>query len=266
MIDIVKEGLLSSSRLLAKLGRGARQEVVDERTVDISTRGDRAVSAMLVEYFRKSGIPSALLSEESGEVPLSPRPEYTIVFDDIDGTDNYYRGEDILPYCTVIAILAGTRPTFSQTIAAGIIEHRSGTIWLAQRGGGTTVNGEPAAPSKRQLIDRRTVLAIDHYSAGSSMPALARLYGASWIKDFGSAALHLAGVSSGLFDGYISLRQKGHELAAGYLLISEAGGSITDLSGKSFADRPYEFSGIYEALACGNKVLAGEARALMGGG
>jgi myo-inositol-1(or 4)-monophosphatase len=265
MIDIVTEGLLSSSRLLAKLGRGARQEVVDERTVDISTRGDRAVSAMLVEYFGRTGIPSILLSEESGEVVLSPEPQYTFVFDDIDGTDNYYRGEGILPYCTVIAVLEGTRPVFSHTIAAGIIEHRSGTIWLAQRGGGTTVNGEPAAPSKRKLIDRRTVIAVDHYSAGNA-PALAGLHGAAWVKDFGSAALHLAGVSSGLFDGYISLRQKGHELAAGFLLVTEAGGSITDLSGKSFADRLYDFSGMYEAMACGNQVLAGEARALMGGG
>jgi myo-inositol-1(or 4)-monophosphatase len=263
VIEIVKEGLALAHALLDKLGRAARQEVADERTVDISTAGDRAVSELLTHYFIQTGIPSVVLSEESGEVHLSDRPEYTVVFDDIDGTDNYYRSEGILPYCTVIAILEGIAPAFSDTIAAGIVEHRSGTLWLAQRGGGTTVNGVPAHASGRPVLDRRTLIAVDHYASESDMPRLGALHRTAWVKDFGSAGMHMAGVASGIFDGYVTTRQKGHEIAAGHLLILEAGGCVTDFSGKPFKDRVYDFSAVYETTACGNEDLADSLRKLL---
>ena len=263
VVTIVKEGLALAHNLLERLGRAARQDVADERTVDISTAGDRAVSELLTKYFRQTGMPSVVLSEESGEVRLSSRPEYTVVFDDIDGTDNYYRGEGILPYCTVIAILEGIAPSFSDAVAAGIVEHRSGTLWLAQRGGGTTVNGIPTHASGRHILDRRTLVAVDHYASESDMPRLDAIHQAAWVKDFGSSGLHLAGVSSGIFDGYVTTRQKGHEIAAGYLLILEAGGCVTDFSGEPFRDCVYDFSAVYETMACGNEDLADSMRKLL---
>ena len=263
MITIVKEGLALAHNLLESLGQAARQEVADQKTVDISTAGDRAVSELLTKFFRQTGMPAVVLSEESGEVRLSARPEYTVVFDDIDGTDNFYRGDGILPYCTVIAILQGITPTFGDTLAAGIVEHRSGTLWLAQRGGGTTVNGVPAHASGRRILDRRTLVAVDHYASESDMPRLDAIHRAAWVKDFGSAGMHLAAVSSGIFDGYVTTRQKGHEIAAGYLLILEAGGCVTDFSGKPFRDCVYDFSAVYETMACGNEELADSMRKLL---
>lgn len=208
-------------------------------------------------------MPSVILSEESGQIRLSARLEYTVVFDNIDGTNNYYRGEGILPYCTVIAILGGIAPTFGDTIAAGIVEHRSGTLWLAQQGGGTTVNAIPTHASERRGLDRRTLIAVDHYASVGDLLRIEHIHRAAWVKDFGSAAMHLAGVASGMFDGYITTCQKGHEIAAEFLLIQEAGDCITNFSGKPFRDRVYNLSALYETVACGNECLADSMRKLI---
>jgi fructose-1,6-bisphosphatase/inositol monophosphatase family enzyme len=122
-------GALALARgILEKRGEQARAEVRDGRTTDISTIGDRVVSDALVDYFADSDIPGVVLSEESGIVKLCSEPRYTIAIDDIDGTDNFFRGEGILPYCTIVTILEGTDPTFSSSLCAGVIEHRSGTV------------------------------------------------------------------------------------------------------------------------------------------
>jgi len=81
------------------------------------------------------------------------------------------------------------------------------------------------------------------------------------VKDFGSSALHLAGVASGLFDGFVNLRHKAHELAAGYLLIREAGGLLTELSGRALDDLPYDFDATLGVVAAGSEPLW---RALLG--
>jgi myo-inositol-1(or 4)-monophosphatase len=123
-------------------------------------------------------------------------------------------------------------------------------VWLAERGKGATFNGTPARTSSRQHVDRRTLIAVDHYGSYSAMDQLASLHTTAWIKDFGSSALHLAGVSSGMFDAYVTSAQKGHEIAAGYLLISEAGGSVTSFKGKSIENDAYDFNATYEIAAC----------------
>lgn len=255
IISMVSEALLLARSVLQKRGDRAREEVRDEHVVDISTAGDRAISEALIGYFRKSGIPLILQSEESGILVLEDRPSYLIAFDDLDGTDNFFRGNGLLPYCTVIAVLKEPMIRFDDVIAAGIIELRTGTVWLAETGNGVTVDGVAAHPSRRSILDRRTLITIDHYGVGPDIMDLTSLHADGWVKDFGSSALHLAGVSNGLFDAYISTRQKGHEIAAGYLLIREAGGWMSDFSGQLFDQRAFDFNSTYQMVACTNKKL-----------
>ncbi|MBE3063441.1 MAG: hypothetical protein IMZ69_00245 [Spirochaetes bacterium] len=261
MIDLIAKALARAHDVLVGLGRDGRTEVSDERTVDISTVGDRAVSDALIEFFRTARLPALIMSEESGLVELSSHPELVLVFDDLDGTDNFYRGDGLLPYCSVIAVLEGASPRFADTLCSGVIEHRTGALWLAERGKGATFNGVPARASSRQHVDRRTLIAVDHYGSYSAMDQMAALHATGWIKDFGSSALHLAGVSSGMFDAYVTSAQKGPEIAAGYLLITEAGGNVTGLSGKSIKNDAYDFNATYEIAACANMDLG---RAVLG--
>ncbi|MFH1182560.1 MAG: inositol monophosphatase family protein [Candidatus Woesearchaeota archaeon] len=252
---ICKEALMLARSVIEEAGSSGLKEVHDAHVVDISTEADMAVSDALMRFFREKKIPAVLFSEESGRLVLSDDPKYTITFDDIDGTDNYHRGRGILPYCTVITIFDSIELKFENAIAAGIIEHNSGRIWLASRGNGCCLDGAKVTTSGRTSLDRRALVIIDHYMGADNIRSLEAIYPSSWVKDFGSAAFHLAGVSSGLFDAYISPCQKAHELGAGYLLIKEAGGYLADWNGKPLDKLQYDFNAKYQIAAAATEKL-----------
>ncbi len=249
------EALLIANNVLNTLGNKGRDEVHDEHVVDISTKGDMAASDALIKFFKEQNIPAILYSEESGRIELSKNPKYTITFDDIDGTDNYHRGKGMLPYCTVVTIFDSPNPSFENALISGVIEHNSKMTWHAIRGNGCYLNGELVKTSERRNLDRRALVIIDHYASSDDISNLVKVYPESWVKDFGSAALHLAGVSSGLFDAYISPSQKAHELGAGYLLIKEAGGFLSDKKGNKLDNLKYDFDAKYSIVAASTKEL-----------
>ena len=105
------EGALSLAvKTLASLDDEATLEVRGGRVTDISTRADLAVSGALIDFFRKQDAKLVLLSEESGRIELCAHPRYLVAFDDLDGTDNFFRGRSILPYCTVVSVFDGASP------------------------------------------------------------------------------------------------------------------------------------------------------------
>lgn len=260
LVALCRRALEVARSAVASLGDRGTVEVHGEHVVDISTRGDLAVSEALTRFFAENAPPAVLYSEESGRLELGRDPRLTIAFDDIDGTDNYHRGRELLPHCTVVTLFDSPTPDFGDALVAAVLEHRTGTTWEAVRGGGCRVNDRTAQPTTRTELDRRTLVIVDHYVTGRELPRLTPLYPEVWVKDYGSAALHLVGISSGLFDAYLAAGQKAHELGAGCLLIEEAGGCLTDWSGASLTGIPYDFGGRYPVVAAGN---AGLHRALL---
>ncbi len=251
---LCREGLAIAQQTLKSLRSGGAIEVT-EHVTDISTEGDRAVSRALTDFFSACGLPAILYTEESGRRALAPNPRYTIAIDDLDGTDNYFRGMNCLPFCTVITFFSSPEPAFQDAALAGVLEHNSGQLWLAIRGNGCYLNGRRVTTSRRAVLDRRTLVTIDHYASGRDIARLLRIYPASWVKDFGSSAFHLAGTSSGLFDAYLDTAQKAHELGAGYLLITEADGFISDFQGNPLTRMPYDFGATYSVVAAASQEL-----------
>jgi myo-inositol-1(or 4)-monophosphatase len=255
LTQICKDALYKAHDVLDYIGSKGTSEIHDKHVVDISTKGDMVVSEALRRYFKEQKIPAVFYSEEFGRIELMKNPRYTITIDDIDGTDNYYRGRGILPFCTVVAIFDSTEPSFQDVLVAGVIEHNSGRLWHAERNKGCYLNDVRINTSGRKILDRRTLVIIDHYISGKDVSKFLDIYPESWVKDFGSAAFHLAGVSSGLFDAYLSPSQKAHELGAGYLLIKEAGGFLSDLEGKSLDKAKYNFDSKYPIVAASTEEL-----------
>jgi len=251
--EMCREALLVAQKTLKSLGEVGISEL-EEHVTDISTEGDISVSRSLIEFFRDK-IPAILYSEESGRIKLSDKPLYTITFDDIDGTYNYHRGRGVLPYCTVITVFDSTEPRFRDALVAAVLEHNSSKIWHAIRGEGTYLNGSRVRTSGMKELNRRTLIAVDHYSNPDYIQNLLPIYTRAWVKDFGSSALHLAGVSSGLLDGFLNPSHKAHELGAGYLLVKEAGGHISDLEGKPIDDVIYDFDRRYPVVAASTEEL-----------
>ena len=258
LVQICKEALYEAHRTIENIGSQGTSEVYDARVSDISTKGDRAVSKALIDLFKKRNIPAVIYSEESGKIDIVDSPKYVISFDDIDGTNNYHRGREILPFCTVISIFDSCTPCFKDVLAAGIIEHNSGKLWIAIRNKGCYLNDSKVKTSGARIIDRKKVMVCDNYTCGANVSRFSRLYERLWVKDFSSAALHFAGVSSGVFDCYLSPSQKAHELGAGYLLVKEAGGFLSDLEGNSLDDMPYNFDAKYPIIAASSEELGKE--------
>lgn len=246
---ICKDALLLAHRRLKDLGEAGSAEIHTKPESDIVTRGDIDVSNELIRFLEKQEINAIVRTEESGAVMLHPEPSLTICIDDIDGTDNYYRCRQLLPHCTVISVFDSVEPVLADALVAAVIEHRSGYLWHAVRGKGLFLDNEAVRTSGKKVLNRRTLCIIDHYASSGSVKSLSGLYKNAWVKDFGSAAFHLAGTASGFFDAYVSTMQKGHELGAGYLFMEEAGGCILDFSGARLGSQTYDFNGTYGIVA-----------------
>ena len=154
LTKICIKALKEANKTIISLNTEGTNEVHNEYPNDISTKGDMAVHKTLINTFKKNHIHAIIYSEEAGEIKLSNNPIYTIVFDEIDGTDNYYRGKNILPYCTVITIYDSLTPKFKDVLIAGIIEHTTSQIWHAVRSEGIYYNDERANTSNNKLLNK----------------------------------------------------------------------------------------------------------------
>jgi len=256
LTHICLESLRAARAVLSALGDQGVSEIQADHVTDISTRGDMTVSETLTRHFAAQQLPAVLYSEESGRTELGGDPRYTIAFDDIDGTDNYHRGRGLLPHCTIVTLFDSPEPTFGDALVAGVIEHNTGRLWHAARSTGCFLDGAPVQTSGRKNLDRRAVVTVDHYGSSDEIARFRKIYPAAWVKDYGTSALHLAGVASGLFDAYLGSAQKAHELGAGHLLIREAGGVLTDWNGDILDDIPYDFDARYPTAAAASRELS----------
>ncbi len=261
--DIVLDLLETARKVALGFGDNDTEEVRDVHSTDISTKADRALSKAIVDRAQHLSPRCTLLTEEAGK--LEGDSDITIAVDDLDGTDNFFRARDILPWCSVVTVFKGQNPRFRDAVAAGIIEHGSGTIWAASSSGTSIerrADGQEKVlqTSRKAGLDRRTLIAIDHYSARGEVNHLSRLHERCWIKDFGSSALHLALVASGSIEAFVNLAHKGHELGAGYLLVTSAGGTVRLLDGRPLGDLPFDFDTTYPVLVTASVDLANTIR------
>jgi myo-inositol-1(or 4)-monophosphatase len=209
-------------------------EVRSKGGKDIVTEYDTAAEEAALRVIRLRFPDHAILAEESGasvgsEVAAGgARWVWTV--DPIDGTHNYAMQ---LPFwCTAVAVA----DMQTGLVESGVVyDALHGELFAATRGGGATLNGRPMRVSgKTQLQD--AILACD---IGYQPEVAARMMGlAAWVQPhvkrlrlLGSAVLAMAYVAAGRFDTYYHLSLQPWDIAAASLLVSEAGGAITDWDG-----------------------------------
>jgi myo-inositol-1(or 4)-monophosphatase len=176
----------------------------------------------LIEKILRAEFPEiSLLGEEgiSGDVTA----EYRWVVDPIDGTVNYFFG---LPHaCVSIALQC-----LEQSVVGVIYDPFTDELWTTIRGGKTKLNGKIVRVSERSKLED-SIIAIgfskNKENLDKSMPHLNRLARrVKKIRIMGSAALELAYVASGRLDAYIERRINLWDVAAGSLLVENAGGEF----------------------------------------
>ena len=214
----------------ADMGRKYLGRTTVSRKADASvvTEADRAIESHILGSIGEAYPDHAICAEESASDPDPDRAQarFCWVIDPIDGTRNYVAG--FPGYCTSIAVLDRGR-----SVVGVVLNHNGGDLYLATAGGGSTLNGRE--------IHVGEVEAGDDFLVGvpSSKDALTVAVVCSWIatpgmicRNIGSTALHMSMVAAGQLGGGYCKRCKIWDVAAGVLLVEEAGGRVTTLQGE----------------------------------
>jgi myo-inositol-1(or 4)-monophosphatase len=207
---------------------GGRRTIDYKGGIDLVTDADRASEEVLLRFLAARFPGAAVLAEESGASGASAAP-LRFVVDPLDGTTNYAHG---LPHFAVnVAALDASG------IAAGATwDPIREEMFLAARGGGAGCNGDPIRVSETPELVRALLCTGFPYDVHQNFEMPLRIFGAYMrraraIRRMGSAALDLAYVACGRFDGFWEMRLKPWDLAPGILLVREAGGRVNDFDG-----------------------------------
>jgi myo-inositol-1(or 4)-monophosphatase len=231
---------------------GAGLEVRSKRQNDFVTRVDHAAEEAILDVVRKAYPDHAILAEESGAV--AGTAEYEWVIDPLDGTTNFIHG--FPQYCVSIGI------RHRGALAHGVVyDSNRNELFTASKGRGAFLNDRRIRVSKcLRLGDAlvgtgfpfRELTRIDRYT-GQMKNMMEKSAG---VRRAGAAALDLAYVACGRLDAFWEMGLSPWDMAAGALLIQEAGGLVGDLkgddgyleSGELACATPKVFPGLLEAL------------------
>lgn len=195
---------------------------------DFVSTVDRDAENALCAVIMERHADAVLIAEEGS--PRAVPGALTFVADPLDGTTNFLHG---FPWyaVSIAAMVDGTH------VAACVLNAASGELFTATAGGGARRNGQPIAVSS--ITDPSMALVGTGFpfkhreGIKPYMGVLPRLMeGAAGLRRAGSAALDLCDVACGRYDAFWELRLAPWDVAAGILIIREAGGVVTDLEGK----------------------------------
>jgi len=198
--------------------------------IDLVTDADRAAERCILEHIRKRFPSHRILSEEEGATALTPS-RYQWIVDPLDGTTNFAHG---FPFYSVSI---GVERDGAGLIGV-VFDPTRNELFTAQAGAGARLNGTSIAVSRIDHLDRALLVTGFSYdireTPNNNLDHFARFaLKTQGLRRTGSAALDLCYVASGRFDGFWEVRLSPWDMAAGIVILSEAGGIVTDLAGGS---------------------------------
>ena len=224
----------AAPRLRRDFGEVQNLQVSRKGPADFVSLADKRAEDTIVEELRRARPDWGMLLEEGGTIEGDPSLPRWIV-DPLDGTSNFLHG---IPHFAIsIAVEdprgAGGRPEITHGM---VYQPLTDEGFWAEKGRGAWVQGNRLRVSaRRELPDALVATGIPFLGHGD-FTEWSRIFGAiapevAGIRRFGSAALDLAWVAAGRYDGFWESGLKPWDVAAGYLLVKEAGGFVTDYRG-----------------------------------
>lgn len=207
---------------------GGKQSIHFKGEIDLVTEVDRRSEAYIMGSIRSAFPDHGILSEESSEI-LTSSP-YRWIVDPLDGTTNYAHGYP----CFSVSI--GVERD-GEVIYGVVYDPTLEELFTAEREGGTFLNGKRLRVSAiSRLSDALLATGFPPDVATAEESNLDHFANfmkrAQAVRRPGSAALDLCYVAAGRFDGFWELRLSPWDVAAGSLMVLEAGGRVTDLRGQ----------------------------------
>jgi len=218
-----------AGRILAeRIGRTL--EISNKGDIDLVTESDLASECLIIDRIKSHYPRHAILAEESGEaVPRDDSvSEWKWIIDPLDGTTNYAHGYPC--FCVSIGVERAGRIEFGV-----VYDPMRDEMFAAERAGGATLNDRRILVSRVEALNRALLCTGFPYDV-RERPHFARHFSnftmeAQAVRRDGSAALDLAYVAAGRFDGFWEDGLSPWDVAAGALLVEEAGGRVTDFAG-----------------------------------
>jgi myo-inositol-1(or 4)-monophosphatase len=237
LLDAAVEAAAEGGRvLLANWRNLPRGSVEEKKKNDFVTHADRESEERIIGVLKGRFPADAFLAEEGGERGGSGAGARVWIIDPLDGTSNFVSGFPF--WCVSIAAREG-----EELVAAVVWDPLRDEMYTAERGGGAWRNGARLAVTGRPDLDGAFIATGFPFRNRHKIDTYLALFKAVFlharaIRRAGSAALDLAYVAAGVFDGFFEFRLAPWDVAAGALLIEEAGGVLTDFDGgKRYFDR-----------------------------
>ena len=227
-LDSAVEIAREAGALLRELSKRPH-EISYKRRSDIVTEADRRSEALIIDRLRSHFPGHAVVAEEGGGQKTSS--DYCWYVDPLDGTTNF--AHDFPVYCVSLGLTYRGEP-----ITGVVYDPTRDELFAAERGSGAFLNGHRLSVSKNPHLSESLMatgfppFASNHDLNIQFFFKLTHL--SHGIRRAGAAALDLCSVAAGRFEGFWELKLNPWDKAAGALMVLEAGGRISDLTGGPF--------------------------------
>ena len=212
---------------IVKMGWGRTHEIGYKTDSDLVTEYDKMTEDFLVNLIQSNFPEHSIIGEENGHQAGNPVARWIV--DPIDGTTNYAHG---LPYfCVSVAFVDEEGSKY------GVIYDPVGDeCFSAERGKGAWLNGNPIHVSQTEEMKRALMVTGFSHNLDEHVDRNIELFqemneAVRAMRRMGAAALNMANVAAGRMDAYWELLVKPWDIAAGLLIVQEAGGTVTRIDG-----------------------------------
>lgn len=224
VIDIAKQ---AGQVVREGFGQNFRVEFKSSET-NLVTEIDKKSEKLIIDFVKKQYPSHGVLAEESGGERQDS--EYVWVIDPIDGTNNFAHG---LP---IFSVSIGVQKS-GETICGIVYDVMRDVAYTTELGGGAYANGRKIGVSLNDNIKHSMLVTGFPYDVSDNPKNVYEIFGgflklARGIRRLGSAAIDFCYVAEGVFDGFWEVHLNPWDMCAGVLLVEEAGGKVTDFSGK----------------------------------
>ena len=225
---MIKAAEKASKILIRDFGELEKLQVSSKGPSDFVTSSDKKVEKIIIEELTKSRKKFSVLSEEIGELKNSDKDNYWII-DPIDGTINFLHG---IPHFAISIALKSNK----EIVSGLIFDPIKNEMFYAEKNNGAYFNNQRIRVSKKKNLDECL------FATGSKSENINSLN----IRKTGCAALDMAYVGAGRYDGCFQKNLNIWDIAAGIIIIKEAGGKINDID--------YSSSEVIKVLAGSNTI------------